>query len=51
MTLSMPASSSPTRFVACQVQVVYDELVAQDDFEGVEITPLTREVVPPIPLR
>jgi flagellar motor protein MotB len=27
-----------------QVQVVYDELVAQDDFEGVEVTPLTREV-------
>ena len=27
-----------------QVQVVYDELVVRDDYEGVEITPLTREV-------
>ena len=27
-----------------QVQVVYDESVALDDYEGVEITPLTREV-------
>jgi flagellar motor protein MotB len=27
-----------------QVQVVYDELVIRDDYEGVEITPLTREV-------
>ena len=27
-----------------QVQVVYDELVALDDYEGVEVTPLTREV-------
>ena len=27
-----------------KVQVVYDELVALDDYEGVDITPLTREV-------
>jgi flagellar motor protein MotB len=27
-----------------QVQVVYDELVVLDDFDGVEATPLTREV-------
>lgn len=27
-----------------QVQVVYDELVALDDLEGVEVTPLSREV-------
>ncbi|MDK2847643.1 MAG: hypothetical protein PWP34_996 [Desulfuromonadales bacterium] len=27
-----------------QVQVVYDELVPLDDYEGVEITPITREV-------
>jgi flagellar motor protein MotB len=27
-----------------QVQVVYDELIPRDDYEGVEITPLTREV-------
>lgn len=29
-----------------QVQVVYDELVPLDDYEGVEITSLTREVQP-----
>jgi uncharacterized repeat protein (TIGR01451 family) len=27
-----------------QVQVVYDELITRDDYEGVEVTPLTREV-------
>jgi len=27
-----------------KVQVVYDELITRDDFEGVEVTPLTREV-------
>ncbi|MGE5663604.1 MAG: OmpA family protein, partial [Deltaproteobacteria bacterium] len=27
-----------------EVQVVYDELVTRDDYEGVEVTPLTREV-------
>jgi flagellar motor protein MotB len=32
-----------------EVQVVYDELVALDDYEGVEITPLTREVNPANP--
>jgi len=32
-----------------QVQVVYDELVLLDDYEGVEITPLTREVRPADP--
>ena len=29
-----------------QVQVVYDEPVILDDYEGVEITPITREVTP-----
>ncbi len=28
------------------VQVVYDDLILRDDYEGVEITPLKREVVP-----
>ncbi len=32
-----------------QVQVVYDELVPLDDYEGVEITPITREVQPANP--
>ncbi len=32
-----------------QVQVVYDELVALDDYEGVEVTPITREVTPADP--
>jgi len=32
-----------------QVQVVYDELVAMDAYEGVEVTPLTREVTPADP--
>jgi flagellar motor protein MotB len=32
-----------------EVQVVYDELVPLDDYEGVEITPLTREVSPADP--
>ncbi len=27
-----------------KVQVVYDELIARDDYEGVEVTPMTREV-------
>ncbi|MDF1526735.1 MAG: isopeptide-forming domain-containing fimbrial protein [bacterium] len=27
-----------------EVQVVYDELIARDDYEGVEVTPFTREV-------
>jgi flagellar motor protein MotB len=27
-----------------KVQVVYDELIPRDDYEGVEVTPLTREV-------
>lgn len=27
-----------------QVQVVYDEQIVRDDYEGVEVTPLTREV-------
>src|SRR5512145_615035 len=27
-----------------KVQVVYDELITRDDYEGVEVTPLTREV-------
>jgi flagellar motor protein MotB len=29
-----------------KVQVVYDELILRDEYEGVEITPLTREVQP-----
>ncbi|MEJ2252782.1 MAG: OmpA family protein [Nitrospirota bacterium] len=29
-----------------EVQAVYDELVVRDDYEGVEVTPLTREVHP-----
>ncbi len=32
-----------------KVQVVYDELVPLDDYEGVEITPMTREVSPADP--
>ncbi len=32
-----------------RVQVVYDELVPLDDYEGVEITPMTREVSPADP--
>ncbi|HHP7235776.1 MAG TPA: OmpA family protein [Desulfobacterales bacterium] len=32
-----------------QVQVVYDESVLLDDYEGVEITPMTREVQPEDP--
>jgi flagellar motor protein MotB len=32
-----------------QVQVVYDELVPLDDYDGVEITPITREVQPANP--
>jgi flagellar motor protein MotB len=32
-----------------EVQVVYDELVVLDDYEGVEVTPLTREVSPADP--
>jgi flagellar motor protein MotB len=32
-----------------QVQVVYDELLVVDQLEGVDITPLTREVVPADP--
>ena len=32
------------------VQVVYDELVPADDLEGVEVTPLTRELSPKNPL-
>jgi flagellar motor protein MotB len=32
-----------------QVQVVYDELVLLDDYEGVEVTSLTREVTPADP--
>ena len=32
-----------------KVQVVYDELILRDDYEGVEITPLTREVQPANP--
>ncbi len=32
-----------------QVQVVYDELVVMDDYEGVEVTSLTREVTPSDP--
>ncbi|RJP74296.1 MAG: flagellar motor protein MotB, partial [Candidatus Zixiibacteriota bacterium] len=32
-----------------QVQVVYDELVLLDHYEGVEVTPLTREVSPSDP--
>ncbi|MGD9009388.1 MAG: OmpA family protein, partial [Desulfobacteraceae bacterium] len=32
-----------------QVQVVYDELVLLDDYEGVEVTKLTREVTPSDP--
>jgi len=27
-----------------KVQVVYDELITRDDYEGVEVTPMTREV-------
>ncbi|MBW2503514.1 MAG: OmpA family protein [Deltaproteobacteria bacterium] len=34
-----------------EVQVVYDELVPLDDYEGVEITRLTREVEPVDPFR
>jgi len=29
-----------------KVQVVYDELLVRDDYEGVEVTPITREVQP-----
>ena len=29
-----------------EVKVVYDELIVSDDYEGVEVTPLTREVHP-----
>ncbi len=29
-----------------EVKVVYDELIIRDDYEGVEVTPLTREVHP-----
>ena len=29
-----------------EVQVVYDDLILRDDYEGVEVTPLTREVHP-----
>jgi flagellar motor protein MotB len=29
-----------------EVQAVYDELIVRDDYEGVEVTPLTREVHP-----
>ena len=32
-----------------KVQVVYDELIIRDDYEGVEVTPLTREVSPADP--
>jgi flagellar motor protein MotB len=32
-----------------KVQVVYDELVPLDDYDGVEITPITREVEPANP--
>ncbi|MEJ2699255.1 MAG: OmpA family protein, partial [Desulfuromonadales bacterium] len=32
-----------------QVQVVYDDLVPLDDYDGVEITPMTREVTPADP--
>jgi flagellar motor protein MotB len=32
------------------VQVVYDELALRDDYEGVEITPITRELRPQHPL-
>jgi flagellar motor protein MotB len=32
-----------------QVQVVYDEPVILDDYEGVEVTPITREVTPADP--
>ena len=32
------------------VQVVYDELAALDDYEGVQVTPITRELTPKDPL-
>jgi flagellar motor protein MotB len=32
-----------------EVKVVYDELIIRDDYEGVEVTPLTREVHPANP--
>ena len=32
------------------VQVVYDELAVRDDYEGVEVTPITRELSPKNPL-
>ncbi|MGH8721781.1 MAG: hypothetical protein ACREU4_07340, partial [Burkholderiales bacterium] len=32
------------------VQVVYDELAALDDYEGVQVTPITRELTPKEPL-
>ena len=32
------------------IEVVYDELAVFDDYEGVEITPLTREITPRNPL-
>ncbi len=32
------------------VQVVYDELAVMDDYEGIEITPITRELRPKDPL-
>ncbi|MHC4064042.1 MAG: OmpA family protein [Planctomycetota bacterium] len=32
-----------------EVQVVYDELIVRDDYEGVEVTPMTREVQPENP--
>jgi len=37
-----------TSYVA--VQVVYDELALRDDYEGVDITPITRELEPKDPL-
>src|SRR5258705_11909857 len=32
------------------VQVVYDELAALDDYDGVQVTPITRELTPQDPL-
>ncbi len=32
-----------------EVKVVYDELIVRDDYEGVEVTPMTREVHPADP--
>ena len=43
--------ASPRRDVVRRVQVVYDEPALLDDYEGVDITPLTRELSAEEPVR